>query len=165
MFMTNQAQNVMLRDDNKTPPAAEVRGKVREFIGVKDGDNGSTAGDVGAKRLLLGFAPAGRGRVILEASSLQSSIALGVTKLIAGSHKSAIPTGATTGFPVIIPDTELGATAAVTANTTAAIVPAAANAVIGWKYVSLDDIPIILEAANDFTAASIVKARIVFVQE
>lgn len=165
MFMTNQAQNVMLRDDSKTPPAAEIRGKVREFIGVKDGDNGSTAGTESVKRLLIGFAPAGRGRIVLEASSLQSSIALGITKLIAGGHSSAIPTGSTTGFPTIVADTELGATAAVTANTTASFVPATTNAVIGWKYVSLDDIPIILEAANDFTATSTVKARIVFIQE
>jgi len=173
MFTTDQAYNVTLRDDSRTPPAADIRGKVREFIGVKSVNNrpaGSTAPTgAAANHLLIGFIPAGRGRVIIEASAMRGTIALGAVNLVARAHKGSLTPvmpggGPTTGMPTQVPNTTIG-TLTSAANATASFVPAAGNEVIGWRFNALEDIMLVAECANAVTDAAEVRFRIVFVQE
>ncbi len=164
MFATDQAKLIMNKEFGRQPKAVDYRGKLRCLLGEKTAANGTEAGTDSDRRLLIGWLPAGRGRVLFELSAYKSSVT-GPATLLVGPYHEALPEegGGTLGLGILTAETPIS-TLTLAAESAPMEPVDTAWSVIGWRYESLDDIPVYIDGVT-WTDASTAAVNLAYVQE
>lgn len=161
-----EAKGILARDERVTPHVVQLRAKSRNlgFHYI------ATAEDEGKTKVLIGFLPAGRNRVIFEQSCISGNIAVAAALQI-GPYITAGPSSV--NVPQHNVTAALGATAGEVTYMAglkyyegSQVAGDQEKSLPGWglKYVAAEDIPIIVTVAA-ITAGNEIWGNIVYGQE